>query len=67
MTTVGTVCNMQTNKLFLTLIDLNVYDDPGFIEVCYSYSGAEQDRMVKYRSTLKSSRLSIVALKPQST
>ena len=58
MATVGAVCNMQTNQLYLTLIDPNVYDRlivvkphmssmeirdyPGFIEVCYSDSRAER-------------------------
>ena len=28
LTTVGAVCNMQTNQLCLTLIDPNVYYDP---------------------------------------
>lgn len=28
MATIGAVCKMQTNQLFLTLIDLNVYYDP---------------------------------------
>ncbi|KAF3581331.1 hypothetical protein DY000_02031593 [Brassica cretica] len=58
MATVGAVCNMQTNQLYLTLIDPNVYDRvivvkphmssleigdyPGFIAVCYSDSRAER-------------------------
>ena len=57
---IGAICNMQTNQIFLTLIDKNVFydpirvvnrhtpyieirDDPRFVIVYYSDSGAERE------------------------
>ncbi|KAF3557629.1 hypothetical protein F2Q69_00014669 [Brassica cretica] len=56
----GAICNMQSNQMFLTLIDKNVFydpirvvkrhrpyieirDDPRFVIVYYSDSGAERE------------------------